>query len=96
VLDLKTLSKDDWILLSDQAKAFMESKLWQYIEAMVYEEQRVGMYKLANIDPDDAKKIRDIQSDIAVAERVPQWFISLINEGEQLIQEKIIEEAEGE
>jgi len=94
MLDLKSLSHDDWIRLYDQAKNFLGSNLWEYIKAMV-ELEREGIFaELANVSPYDAKKIIELQNDLRIAEKAPQWIMDLITQGEQLLQERMMHDQE--
>ena len=72
--------------LGEQAKKFLESDLGQCLIGISKQEIELAREKLDSVDPEDAKKIRDIQNDIKVAKYFEQWLVELLSKGENALQ----------
>jgi hypothetical protein len=72
--------------IGEQARKFVESDVGQCLIGMSHQEIQKAKDKLANVDPDDAKAIRNLQNDIKVATFFEQWLVELINNGNNAMQ----------
>lgn len=63
------------------AEQFMESTLGRYITQRADQEVEEAVAALKSADPEDAKTIRALQTQIAVAERFRGWFSDLYTQG---------------
>lgn len=64
-------------------KQFMGTTLGRYIQAKANEQIEAARDALQTVDPEDAKKVRSLQNDAAVAAMVLTWIGEAVIEGEQ-------------
>jgi cytoplasmic iron level regulating protein YaaA (DUF328/UPF0246 family) len=72
--------------IGDEAKRFLESDLGKTILGIAKLEAEQAVMRLRNVDPDDAKSIRQIQNEIWRAESFEEWLTQLFHNGEQAIE----------
>ena len=69
----------------ETTRQFLESEVGRYLKGRAEAEALEYTEQLKTVDPDDAKKIRDLQNGIYRAESVVQWLIEAIEEGDEAI-----------
>jgi len=75
-----------------QVQNFMNSDIGQYIEERANAEIMEALAKLRTVDAADANKIRELQMQVAIPERILVWMQEAIQQGNQAFQ-AILEEA---
>ena len=66
--------------LGEQAQAFINSDLGQYIIRKSSEEVDAATVELINCEPEDSRKIRKLQTDINVASKAVEWILHAIQD----------------
>lgn len=72
--------------LGEQARKFMESELGRVMLGMAEQEVRAAQIDLGAVDPEDKKKIVELQNKIWRGEHFGEWLTWLVHEGEQAMQ----------
>lgn len=68
-------------LIGDEAGRFLESDLGRTVLGFLDQEKEIAKEGLASVDPEDAKKIRELQYQIWRAEQFRQWLCELRDNG---------------
>lgn len=69
------------MVIGDDARRFLESELGQTILGMADQEKTGALLGLAQIDPTDSVKIRELQNVIWRADAFAGWIAELIQRG---------------
>lgn len=72
--------------LGDEAKRFAESDLGRCMFCIASQEVAIAQERMESVDPDDAKKIREIQNEIKLHRNFRQWVLELIDKGEAALE----------
>lgn len=62
---------------------FMRSELGRYLQRRAQDDISRAQDALLTVDPEDAKAVRALQNEAAVAERVLSWLGEAVTQGEQ-------------
>jgi len=79
------------VWLGAEAEAWLRSPVGQYVLTRVEQERGEALLALRTVDPDDSKKIRQLQADIKRAESFPEWISELIHEGDRSFKDLEVE-----
>ena len=71
--------------LGTEAEAFLQGPLGKHLIEKAERQIEAGYQALAAADPFDTARIVAIQSQIRVAQAVPQWMVEAINEGQNAL-----------
>lgn len=80
--------------LHEEARRFFNTQIGKYVLGASDQEVQAALEELKKADPEDAKKIRELQTKIAVAEGAILWMGEAIANGRQVLQ--LISEEERE
>ena len=72
-------------ILGDEAKRFLEGDLGRYMRGVADQEVEKAILELEEVDPGDAKKVREIQNRIWRARNFPAWLVELVQRGEEAL-----------
>ena len=67
--------------IGDEALRFVESDLGKTMLGMADQDILLAQQKLLDVDPDDSRRIREIQNDARVALMFKSWLVELIDKG---------------
>lgn len=85
--------KMEQAVFGEEVRRFLvEDRIGRYITAKAAEEVMNGLEQLKDVEPDDAKTIRAIQTKIRVAESVVSWLAEAVDNGERA--QQILEDEE--
>lgn len=85
--------KMEQAVFGEEVRRFLvEDRIGRYITAKAAEEVMNGLEQLKDVDPDDARAIRAIQTKIRVAESVVSWLAEAVDNGERA--QQILEDEE--
>jgi hypothetical protein len=77
-------AKMEQAVFGEEVRRFLqEDRIGRYITAKAAQQTESGLLELKDIDPEDAKAIRAIQTKIRVAESVVSWLAEAIDNGER-------------
>lgn len=62
---------------------FMGSTVGRYLQRRANEDREAALEALATVDAEDAKAVRALQNQVAVAEKVLTWLGEAVTAGEQ-------------
>ena len=65
-----------------QVQAFLESELGRYLTARAEADVTEALHQLKNVDSENPKAIRALQTKVAVAENVLYWLAEAIQSGQ--------------
>ena len=71
--------------LGEKARDFLESELGKILIGLADQEIRVAEEALGEVDPDDPKKIRELQNNIKVGKWFTKWLLDLVQDGDQAL-----------
>jgi len=74
------------ILLGDDADSFFKSDLGQYVVAKAQQVCDDALVGLRIVDPEDTKKIRELQNQISIAEGTLGWLQEMLITGRQTLE----------
>lgn len=74
------------ILIGDDADAFFQSDIGQYIIGRAQQDRDEALAGLKNIDPENAKEIRNLQNKIYIAESSLGWLQEMLIAGRQAME----------
>lgn len=77
--DLRRLQES--VALGMAIVQFISSPIGDALVARALEDERDVLEKLATADPDDARAIRDLQTDLARIRTWQHWLMELVTEG---------------
>ena len=83
-MDEDTLRFVKQVELGLDAQQFFESKLGQELLRRSQEQVLNAFEKWKRSNPEDAKEQRDLQMEVRVAERFPQWIGEMIAKGKSV------------
>ncbi|MEN6440936.1 MAG: hypothetical protein ABFD97_20390 [Syntrophobacter sp.] len=72
--------------LCDEAERFFATPIGRYIVGVSDQEVQAALDELKKVDPEDTKKIRELQNRIAVAEGAIVWMAETMANGRQVLQ----------
>jgi hypothetical protein len=72
-------------ILGDEARKFLEGDLGRYMRGCAEQDVQEALLDLEDADPEDHKKIRDIQNKIWRARNFPVWLNELVQRGEEAL-----------
>lgn len=76
--------KMEQAVFGEEVRQFLENdRIGRFIVAKAAAEVEDALVELKDVDPDDAKTIRTIQSRIRVAESVVSWLAGAVDDGER-------------
>ena len=67
--------------IGDEALRFVESDLGKTMLGMADQDILLAQQKLLDVDPDDSRRVREIQNDARVALMFKSWLVELIDKG---------------
>ncbi len=73
-------------LIGDEAERFVETELGKTILGMAKQEVMAAQEELEKVDPDNVKKIRDLQNQAWRARSFESWLVELITKGRQALE----------
>ena len=79
---------NETILLGDDAEVFFKSDLGQYVLQSAIEEVDAALEQLKEVNPEDVKKVRELQNRIKIAEAAPRWLRDAIHSGRQILAQR--------
>jgi len=94
--DEQTLLGDDpreLVYLGDEAEKFGRTPIGKYLLGCAEREYDKALLALAEVDPTDAEKIRQLQSDLRRAASIPAWISELIEAG-NIAYDQLVEQEE--
>lgn len=72
--------------LGEETRAFLNSKIGQHIKRCAERDIARACIELQTVDPEDSKKVRELQNKILVARSIPDWLDDAIATAEQAFQ----------
>mgnify|MGYP001241773731 CR=1 FL=1 len=72
--------------LGDAAKKFKESELGRVLIGIAHQDAQIALEALGSADPEDAKKIRELQNEVKLSNQFEQWLDELIDKGNTAVQ----------
>jgi hypothetical protein len=70
------------VVLGDEAHAFFSSNIGEYVLQCCDEEMHDAKEALAECDPEDSRKVRDLQSKIKIARKAVLWLNDILTAAE--------------
>ena len=67
--------------IGDEALKFVESDLGRTMLGIAEQDILLAQQKLLDVDPDDSRRVREIQNDARVALMFKSWLVELIDKG---------------
>lgn len=80
------LQQAEAVELGDDARVFLESKLYNHIMGLAQRNEESYLEELVNCDPSDTKKISDLQVKARFASIFEKWLKALVSEADGLIE----------
>jgi len=74
------------ILIGDDADSFFKSDLGQYVVAKAQQVCDDALTELRTVDPENTKKIRELQNQIYIAEGALSWLQEILITGRQTLE----------
>lgn len=81
--------------MGDDAQRFLESDLGRFVLARADEEKQAALLALVEVDAEDSKRIRDLQTVVWRANSFAGWLIELIHRGRDAETTLMTEEEHG-
>ena len=72
--------------LGEEARKFLESDLCQCMLGIANQEAQLALEELGEADPEDDKKIRELQNKVKLANSFQQWLDELIDKGQSALE----------
>ena len=72
-------------ILGDEARRFLDGDLGKYMRGVAEQEIQEAILELEDADPEDKKKIREIQNKIWRARNFTGWLNELVQRGEEAL-----------
>ena len=93
-MDLHTRELYAEAMLGDDAAEFFQSEIGRYVLERAREQTEDASAKLQDVDPTDAKTIRDLQNDIYRAGQAIKWLNEMIIAGKEAMKQLEVSEDE--
>lgn len=82
-MDKRQIEQAELIKLGEECRSFKNSSIGIYLLNRANDEAGKSLVLLKDVNPDDTKKIRQLQSDIKRFDEFEKWLDEAIFEGDQ-------------
>lgn len=74
-------------IFGESVRQFLRTPIGEYLMSRAKDQAEDALSLLAEADPEDPKKIRDLQNKIRVADSITDWLSEAIRMGDQALQQ---------